>query len=236
MTNNNINYSFPNITYIGNIFDYNNRFFYDILEFSYTPDNNRNNCQVTCTNNAIETFDPAICVSRGKIATNQFGNNAAPLLGFRSLQYSQGLTAIQMISERCRLGGWLEQMIDQNNNKCCQGNLVDLQFSLNNDVYNCSPGAEGLNYMFYEELNGLALALPIRRIWNRDLGGANVTALNRLFTEKLLFEEVSSATGTDFIDEYGKPAQGMIGGRNKTLEICTVISDTPNSKNFNCRP
>ena len=43
--NNNINYSFPNITYIGNIFDYNNRFFYDILEFSYTPDNNRNNCQ-----------------------------------------------------------------------------------------------------------------------------------------------------------------------------------------------
>lgn len=240
LTTKKTNYSFPDIEYKGNIFEFNNNFAFSIMEFSHFTPNVAvaQSYNIQCDNSEDPTLNDDISVSKGTIAPNETGTNAAPLVGLRSYRNQGGLTAIQMINERCKLGGWFKEIIQQNNDKCVSGSPVDLKFMLNSRVYDCQSTQMGLEYLFYEEFYGLALKLPIRRIWNKNFseprsGGQAI--LEALFQENLSFEYILSDDGKELIDAWGNQNVGAVLGGDKTIEICTVVSRSTKARDFDCR-
>jgi hypothetical protein len=170
--------------------------------------------------------------SKGTIAVNDTGAQSAQLLGFQALHRTRGAAGFQMLSERCKNGGWLQAILDQNRDKTAEGAQIDLKFMLNGKMYDCSPaaGADSLTGMIYEERAGAALEMSLQSIQE-------------------IVDQVASSSVTikppDFMESSAFPCRKLIddwGGSSPEntyldygVEICSVISNTAEAREFDWR-
>jgi hypothetical protein len=189
--------------------------------------------EITLANNSDTNFRLNASVSKGTISVNDTGANAAQLLGFQALQLTGGNVGLQMISERCKDGGWLQAILEQNRVRCAQGQPVDLKFMLNGQVYDCSTVAGSQNLtggMIYEERFGSALDFPLDNILDVVNRATNESAI--LKTPN--FQERPALTGRKLYSDWG-------GSRPETtyldyaFEICTVVSNSSEARKFDWR-
>jgi hypothetical protein len=189
--------------------------------------------EITVVNNSDTNFRLAASVSKGTISVNDTGANAAQLLGFQAIQLTGGNVGLQMNSERCKDGGWLQAILDQNKDRCAQGQPVNLKFMLNGQVYDCSTDAGSQNLtggMFYEERYGSALDFTLDNI----VDVVNRAAEDSATLKTPNFQERPAFTCRKLVSDWGgaRPENTYL---DFAVEICTVISNSAEAREFDWR-
>jgi hypothetical protein len=189
--------------------------------------------EITLKNDSDTNFRLTASVSKGTISVNDTGANAAQLLGFQALQLTGGNVGLQMISERCKDGGWLQAILDQNKDRCAQGQPVNLKFMLNGQVYDCSTDAGSQNLtggMFYEERYGSALDFTLDNI----VDVVNRAAEDSATLKTPNFQERPAFTCRKLVSDWGgsRPENTYL---DYAVEICSVISNSAEAREFDWR-
>jgi len=211
---------------------------YHVLGFGYplglSPNDGGGEIPAITLKNGWDTnFRLSASQSKGTISVNDTGANSAQLLGFQALQLAGGNVGLQMVSERCKDGGWLQAILDQNSSRCAEGQTVDLKFMLNGQVYDCSTDAGSHNLtggMVYEERYGAALDLSLDNI----LDIVNRSADSAATLKAPNFQESSAFSCRKLVSDWG-------GSRTENtyldfaVEICSVVSNTAEAREFDWR-
>lgn len=227
-----VSYSFPDIHFKSARVFYNNSLQYYALEFVYpdglTPGVGKKPPNISISNNDAPRLDANASKSRGTIAVNKEGGNAAQLVGVQAYQVQERDSGLQMLNERCQLAGWLQPILEQNTQLNAQ-KIPDcaLEFKLNSSEYSCLPSAQGLKYLLFEERYKLALDLPLHPI--DQLAEQDTPAVGRV-----PFESLSRGfSARDMLKSWGAGAR--IGYTDMAVEICSVVSGRAEARLFDWR-
>lgn len=231
--NGSVIYEFPEIQFKHSESLVTDRHQYHLLHYAYGKSLTKDLPGISITNKDEPGRLLAASRSKGKVGVGKDGE-PSPLLGYQCIQSLDGGVGFRMISERCKTGGWLEVILEQNKNHCHRGDAINFVFVLNDKDYACRNVGDnpGMTFLTYEEYFGLCLEFPTIELQTL------LDELTPQLTEHRLDDllDFKPITGLKHWQGVGMEKTGRDQPPDSAVEICTVVSNRPSARMFDWRP